>query len=167
MLPLLPTYCIFCLPTEAVFSMLTSQFSSKSLKPISDIHLKQNTWLELKTLQAPLIWGILHTISLARFDVRSSDRSSTHTSEGRVCVCLCVCECTLLFARRSALLWSCQVGGACLRGFGGHLETSYNSVVLIPLIVYRLHILDLCSYTVSLAWPGGCGYCGAFWSSGI
>lgn len=71
---------------EAVFSMLTSQFSSKSLKPISDIHLKQNTWLELKTLQGPLNWDILHTIYLARFDVRSSDRSSIHTSE-YVCVC--------------------------------------------------------------------------------
>lgn len=71
--------------------MPTSQFSSKSLKPISDIHLKQNTWLELKTLPGPLNWGILHTIYLARFDVRSSNRSSTHTSEGRVCVRMCVC----------------------------------------------------------------------------
>ena len=91
LLPLLPTHCIFCLPMEAAFSMLISQFSSKSLKPISDIHLKQNTWLELKTLPGPPNWGILHTIYLARFDVRSSNRSSTHTSEGRVCVRMCVC----------------------------------------------------------------------------
>lgn len=76
-----------------------------------------------------------------------------------MCVCVrmhthvCMGECSSLI----------RSGRRCLfGGFGSPLETSYSSVVLIPLIVYRLHILDLCSYTVSLAWPGGCGYCGAF-----
>jgi hypothetical protein len=51
-------------------------------------------------------------------------------------------------------------GGRCVsRTLEMSWEMSCGGVIQIPLIVYRLHIPDLCSDTVSLAWPEGYGYC--------
>lgn len=82
----------------------------------------------------------------------------------RECVCVHVCvsvsthacaHCSHVCVGKCSFSLIISSGKCMFRGFGDPSETNCSSVILIPLIVYRPHILDLCSDTISLAWPGG------------